>query len=138
MNQQAGERVCVGAVLVRWVDHRGYRSPLVLLGKRGVERAYYLGVWDVLGGHLEPGETVEQALARDPGEEAGVTPTAWWSLSEFREPPPTAMGFWSCTSTPRPTGPAFRATAHQKSTPRSPDFQSRTPAASPGLPGDPA
>lgn len=86
MGQQVGDRICVGAVLVRWVDLLGYWSPLLLLGKRSVERAYFPGVWDVLGGHLEPGETVEQALARELGEETGVTPTAWWSLGEFREP----------------------------------------------------
>lgn len=90
---QTGDRTCVGAVLVRWVDHRGDLSPLVLLGKRNVERAYYPAVWDVLGGHLEPGETVEQALVRELGEEAGVIPTAWRSLGEFREPLPDGDGF---------------------------------------------
>jgi len=75
----------VGAVLVRDPDDRRDASPLVLLGKRDAKRALYPDVWDVLGGHLEPGETSEQALVRELREEADVTPTAWRSLGEFRE-----------------------------------------------------
>lgn len=53
---------------------------------------FYPDVWDVLGGHLEPGETSEQALVRELREEVGVTPTAWWSLGEFRERLPGGDG----------------------------------------------
>lgn len=53
----------MGAVLVRECDDdRHAASSLVLLGRREAGRAFYPGVWDVLGGHLEPGETTEQAL----------------------------------------------------------------------------
>lgn len=82
------ERVCVGAVLVRSDDHGYDGSSLVLLGRRAASRKFYPDVWDVLGGHLEPGETGEQALVRELREEIGVTPTAWASLGEFREPLP--------------------------------------------------
>jgi 8-oxo-dGTP diphosphatase len=86
------ERVCVGAVLVRNQDRRRDAPPLVLLGKREAKRAYYPGVWDVLGGHLEPGETAEQALTRELREEAGVIPRAWSPLGEFREALPGENG----------------------------------------------
>jgi 8-oxo-dGTP diphosphatase len=82
----------VGAVLVRNQDRRRDAPPLVLLGKREARRAFYPGVWDVLGGHLEPGETAEQALTRELREEAGVTPTEWRPLGEFREALPGGDG----------------------------------------------
>ena len=85
--KRTGNRIYVGAVLIRDEDRRP-ASPLVLLGRREAGRAFYPGVWDVLGGHLEPGETSEQALARELREEVGVTPTAWHYLGEFREPLP--------------------------------------------------
>ena len=81
-------RVCVGAVLVRCEGRRRDGPPLVLLGKREAKRAFYPNVWDVLGGHLEPGEAAEQALVRELREEAGVTPTAWHPLGAFRGPLP--------------------------------------------------
>lgn len=89
---QTVDRICVGAVLVRERDDRGPAPPLVLLGKRDENRVSYPGVWDVLGGHIEPGEAAEQALVRELREEAGVTPTAWRSLGEFREPLPGKDG----------------------------------------------
>jgi 8-oxo-dGTP diphosphatase len=79
------DRVCVGAVLIRGVDHGRDGSALVLLGRRAANREFYPDVRDVLGGHLEPGETSEQALVRELREEISVTPTAWASLGEFRE-----------------------------------------------------
>ena len=82
----------MGAALVREPDTRGGASPLVLLGKRKAKRAFYPDVWDVLGGHLEQGETTEQALVRELREEAGVTPTAWRSLGDFRDPLPGGDG----------------------------------------------
>src|SRR5215213_6269328 len=90
--KRTGNRIYVGAVLIRDEDRRD-ASPLVLLGRREAGRAFYPGVWDVLGGHLEPGETSEQALARELREEVGVTPTAWRYLGEFREPLPDGEAY---------------------------------------------
>lgn len=49
----------------------------VLLGLRSAERKYIPNVWDVFGGHLEPGEEHHQTLVRELKEELGVTPTQW-------------------------------------------------------------
>lgn len=73
------ERVCVGALVVR----RG-TIPQILLGKRAASRAFYPDVWDVPGGHCEPGETAEQTLIRELQEELGLTPTMWRLLGELR------------------------------------------------------
>ncbi|HEY9347920.1 MAG TPA: NUDIX domain-containing protein [Inquilinus sp.] len=50
------------------------RDGRILLGRRTPQRRSYPDCWDVLGGHLEAGETPEQALVREVQEEAGVTP----------------------------------------------------------------
>jgi RimJ/RimL family protein N-acetyltransferase len=59
-----GEPACVGA-FVRDARHR------VLALHRCREVPVLPGVWDIVGGHLEPGETPEQALAREVAEETG-------------------------------------------------------------------
>ncbi|MFG1820107.1 GNAT family N-acetyltransferase [Kribbella sp. NPDC049174] len=68
---------CVGA-LIRDEQHRVY------VQRRTAERRLLPGIWDIVGGHLEPGETPEQALAREVEEETGwkvrdiVWPVADW------------------------------------------------------------
>jgi 8-oxo-dGTP pyrophosphatase MutT (NUDIX family) len=64
-----GARAVVGAVVVE----RG-RAFVI---RRSADRRLFPICWDVPGGHLEPGETTEEALAREIGEETG------WSLAEI-------------------------------------------------------
>ncbi|WP_456786030.1 NUDIX domain-containing protein [Cellulomonas sp. P5_C5] len=45
----------------------------VLLGHRHPGRRWYPDVWDVPGGHVEPGESSREALVREVREELGVT-----------------------------------------------------------------
>lgn len=54
----------VGAILVR--DGR------VLLGKRASHKSYP-NAWDIIGGHVETGETCWAALCRELHEEIGIT-----------------------------------------------------------------
>lgn len=59
-----GKTHCVGA-LVR--DPAGH----VFAHRRSADRRLLPGIWDIVGGHVEPGETPEQALAREIEEETG-------------------------------------------------------------------
>ena len=49
----------------------------ILLGLRSPGRALYPAVWDMFGGHVEPGENPLQTLIRELQEELGITPTEW-------------------------------------------------------------
>ena len=71
-------REVVAAVIVR--------PQQVLLGLRAPERRLYPNVWDVFGGHVEPGESNEQALLRELHEELGILATEWRYLNTFDEP----------------------------------------------------
>jgi 8-oxo-dGTP diphosphatase len=68
-------RVCAGLL---------YREGHIFLGKRAASRASYPSVWDLPGGHCEPGETLERTLARELQEEIGVTPVTAVPLASFQ------------------------------------------------------
>lgn len=51
------------------------RGRFVLLAHRHPARRWYPDCWDLVGGHLDPGETPEQAIRRECFEELGVTIT---------------------------------------------------------------
>lgn len=65
--QVDGRQPVVGA-LIR--DPQGR----VFVHRRGWDRRLLPGCWDIVGGHVEPGESLEAALAREILEETG------WSL----------------------------------------------------------
>ena len=63
---------CVVGGLI--VNNRGR----VFVQKRSPERRLFPGCWDIAGGHVEPGETLFEALAREIKEETG------WQLVEIK------------------------------------------------------
>ena len=68
------------------------QSQRIMLGKRSATRAFYPGVWDVFGGHVEPGEGHHQTLIRELQEELGITPTEWTYLETISLPPGEGSG----------------------------------------------
>jgi 8-oxo-dGTP diphosphatase len=53
------------------------RNGRILLGRRSPHLLSCPNCWDVIGGHVEEGETVEHALVREAEEEVGLTPTCF-------------------------------------------------------------
>lgn len=53
-----------------------YADSRILLGKRTARRTSYPNVWDMPGGHSEPGESLDETLVREMQEEIGITATA--------------------------------------------------------------
>ena len=57
---------CVGALIV---DDDGR----IFFQRRSPHRVLFPDTWDVVGGHVEPGETLDEALRREVEEETGWT-----------------------------------------------------------------
>lgn len=64
----------VGAILLQ--------DGVLLLGRRAVHRSYP-DCWDLIGGHVEQGETIEHAMVREVEEEIGVTPVDFTRLTSL-------------------------------------------------------
>ena len=47
------------------------------------KRGFGEGKWNGVGGKIEPGETIEEAMIRECQEEIGVTPRSWHSVAEL-------------------------------------------------------
>jgi 8-oxo-dGTP diphosphatase len=71
----------VGGLLVRRDE-----TLRMLLGRRSETRLAYRNVWDVPGGHREPGERAEETLIRELREEVAVVPTQWRLLGQVDLP----------------------------------------------------
>lgn len=65
-----GEQWVVGALIT---DRHGR----VFVQRRSNARRLFPGCWDIVGGHVEPGESLVTALAREVAEETG------WSLDRI-------------------------------------------------------
>ena len=48
-------------------------SGRIFMQRRGPDRSLFPGAWDIVGGHLEPGEGIMDALRREVTEETGWT-----------------------------------------------------------------
>jgi 8-oxo-dGTP pyrophosphatase MutT (NUDIX family) len=57
-----------------------YRNGQILLGKRSPHRRLYPNCWDVIGGHVEAGETVAQALLREVEGEIALLPARYHAI----------------------------------------------------------
>ena len=75
----------VGAFLVR-------QSGEVLMGLRAAWKAAWPLHWDTIGGRVEDGESLDQALIREVQEEVGVRPTTFRLLAMIRERRPEIHG----------------------------------------------
>jgi 8-oxo-dGTP diphosphatase len=62
------------------------RGRSVLLAKRSAARRAYPGRWSFPGGHVEAGESLEQALHRELGEEIGIVPKQYRGLAPLADP----------------------------------------------------
>ncbi len=61
------------------------RDGRILLAKRAAHRRLYPGLWDVLGGHVEDGESLSQALSRELWEEAGIAPLSFRFMATLHD-----------------------------------------------------
>jgi mutator protein MutT len=77
-------RVGAGATL--------FKNGRVLLGLRNKQRELYPDTWDIIGGHCEEGETIEETLIRELKEEIRITPIRYEKLGVFTEPVPLKYG----------------------------------------------
>jgi 8-oxo-dGTP diphosphatase len=62
------------------------RNGCVLLARRAPDRKAYPSLWSFLGGHVEPGETLEHALIRESREEIGITPIRFVAHGTIADP----------------------------------------------------
>ncbi|WP_429924906.1 NUDIX domain-containing protein [Agrobacterium vitis] len=55
----------------------------LLMARRANHKKQFPGHWDLIGGHIDEGETVEGALVRKAEEEIRLTPTVFREVGTF-------------------------------------------------------
>jgi 8-oxo-dGTP diphosphatase len=68
------------------------RDGKILLGLRSPWKKVWPCYWDTIGGRVEAGESLEEALVREIQEEVGVTPTQFRLIATVRERQPEIYG----------------------------------------------
>jgi 8-oxo-dGTP diphosphatase len=64
----------------------------VLLGLRAPSKKVWPRHWDTIGGRVEDGESLDEALIREVQEEVGVTPAQFRLITTVRESQPEIHG----------------------------------------------
>ena len=92
------------------------RDRQVLLARRGPHRRFYADCWSFPGGHLEAGETGEQALTRELVEEIGVIPEQFQKIAKISHHPSPdhAYDFHVFTVTKWQGNPMIRDDEHSR------------------------
>lgn len=62
------------------------RGTMMLMAKRSPQRKAYPGLWSFPGGHVEQGESLDDALSRELREELGVMPVQSAFLRSIADP----------------------------------------------------
>jgi 8-oxo-dGTP diphosphatase len=75
----------VGALFVR-------EDGRILLGLRAPSKKVWPSHWDTIGGRVEAGESLDEALVREVQEEVGLTPTEFRLIAVVRERQPQIYG----------------------------------------------
>lgn len=78
----------------------------VLLGLRSPSKKVWPVHWDTIGGHVENGESLDDALIREAREEVGVTPVEFRLIATVRERQPESMAMPCITFMPWRVGTA--------------------------------
>jgi 8-oxo-dGTP diphosphatase len=82
-----------------WVGVHGviaHRGRLVVL-RRAARMPYRPGHWDLPGGHLTLGESFEECLAREVGEETGLVIEIERAIGLYKAPPdPYVQALFAC------------------------------------------
>ncbi|THD62520.1 MAG: NUDIX hydrolase [Bradyrhizobium sp.] len=68
------------------------RDGKVLLGLRAPSKKSWPLHWDTIGGRVEDGESLEDALVREAQEEVGATPTQFRLIARVKERQPELYG----------------------------------------------